>query len=254
MGRLWSVVCLAMMMSLAAPVVVPVEWTSAEAKRVRVKQSKPLKSSKSSRSEKSRRPERSEPRTAQKPSVATSEVASSPASSPIAWPLTLTLSTDQTSYRAGDLITIAVVADAACDLTLISIDGDGFASVLFPNEYEPNNLLNAEEPITIPGKNSAYQLRVKAPGTETLLGICAPPGTRPRGVVADYERYRFTLLGDWAAFTSSIDQREAEIVKNAAEAARKRKRKAPPLAPLLPPSDPGSQGRSLLLINVDEAH
>lgn len=175
-----------------------------------------------------------------------------PVPSPLYWPVTLTLSTDRPSYKPGDLMTIAVVADAVCELTLISIDGDGFAVVLFPNDYEPNNLMNAGMPLTVPRADAAYQLRAKKAGTETLLGICSPPGSRPRGIAADYERYRFTLLGDWAQFTSTIAEREAELVKTFAEERREHSRKAPVLTPLLPPSDPSSQGRSLILVPVRE--
>lgn len=185
--------------------------------------------------------------------MAATAVTGAPSPSAAVWPLTVTLSTDRPSYNAGDLMTIAVMTDAACDLTLISIDGDGFAVVLFPNEYEPNNLMSAGVPKTIPRIDAAYQLRAKKPGTETLLGICAPPGSRPRGIVADYERYRFTLLGEWTDYTATIPQREIEIVKMAADERRKRRRRAPPIAPLLPPSDPSSQGRSILLVQVNEA-
>lgn len=169
-----------------------------------------------------------------------------------AWNVNLTLSTDRPSYKAGDLMTIAAVADSACDLTLISIDVDGFAVVLFPNEYEPDNMMNAGMPVTVPRADAAYQLRAKKAGTETLLGICAPPGSRPRGIAPDYERYRFTLLGDWAQFTSTIAQREADIVKTFAEERRHRSRKAPVLTPLLPPSDSSSQGRSMILVPVSD--
>ncbi|MEQ1577244.1 MAG: DUF4384 domain-containing protein [Hyphomicrobium sp.] len=255
MVRRIAVLFLALVMGVMAPALLPDGWSGAHAKKSRSK----------TKSEQAHR----------KPAVKTIESQSGkaqslPVSSPNVQaqttlvptvapnlvndvPLTLSLSTDRPSYKQGELMTVAVVANAACNLTLISIDSEGFAVVVFPNEYEPNNMLNAGVPLTVPRVDAAYQLRAKGPGTETLLGICSPPGTRPRGIVADYERFRFTLLGDWPEFTTSIQQREIEIVKFAAEAQRKRRRRAPPLAPLLPPTDPSSQGRSILLVKVDEA-
>ncbi len=235
-------------MVLTMPALLPADWSAAHAKKTRQK----------IKVEKSRRPSVAA-RASSSPTSLAAVLPASPA--PVApavpmvftWPLILTLSTDRPSYNPGDLMTIAAVADAACDLTLVSIDRDGFAVVLFPNGYEPDNLMSAGVPKTIPRVDAAYQLRAKLPGTETLLGICAPPGTRPRGIVADYERYRFTLIGDWAEFTGTVAQREAEIVRAAKDAQRKRRRREAPLAPLLPPSDPPSQGRTLLLVQVNEA-
>jgi Domain of unknown function (DUF4384) len=253
MLRRWLALSLALAALAASPAVLPSDWTDAHAKRARSKSAK----SQSAKSQKQAQSKKSEPRANEAP--AASSAAATTAAAPGAlrtgfvWPLNLTLTTDRKDYAAGDLMTVAVVPDAACDLTLISIDGDGFATVLFPNEFEPDNQLNAGVPVTIPRLNAAYQLRVKRPGIETLLGVCSPPGSRPRGIVADYERYRFTLLGDWADFTATIEQREEDIVKASAEAQRKRSKKAAPLPPLLPSSDPSTEGRTVLLIGVGEA-
>lgn len=250
MVRLRAALCLALSLGLGlmAPALLPAEWSQAHAKKNRQK-------IKVERSNRAAPAQKNEPRSGTKPAepVAATAVTSAPSTLAVIWPSTVTLSTDRSSYNAGDLMTIAVMTDAACDLTLISIDSDGFAVVLFPNEYEPNNLMSAGVPKTIPRIDAAYQLRTKKPGTETLLGICAPPGSRPRGIVADYERYRFTLLGEWTDYTATIPQREIDIVKTAADERRKRRRRAPPLAPLLPPSDPSHQGRSILLVQVNEA-
>ena len=235
-----AVMCLALVMTVAMPAVLPTGWSDAYAKRSRGKIEKPRRT---------KTQKRTEPRTAPEPAIAMPQP--EPARPSFVWPFTVSLSTDRSNYKPGDLMTVTAVADAACDLTLISIDAEGFAVVLFPNEYEPDNLLPADTPITIPGASAAYQLRAKYPGTETLLGICSPPGTRPHGIVADYERYRFTLLGPWADFSTTIPQREAEIVKAAADAQRKRTRRQGPLPPLAPSSDTSSQGRSVLLVSVE---
>ena len=245
MVRRCLVFCLSLLMVAVAPALLPVDWSAAHAKRTRVKTVKAERAAAAKKSE----------QLLSLQTVAVVTPAAVPSAVPAtAWPATITLSTDRPAYKVGDLITVAAVSDAPCDLTLISVDGDGFASVLFPNEFEPDNLMSAGTPKTIPRSDAAYQLRAKAAGTETLLGICAPPGTRPRGIAADYERYRFTLLGNWSDFTTTIEQRETDIIKTAAEEHRKRSRRSPPLEPLLPPSDHSSQARSVLLFEVSEAN
>ena len=244
-----TILCLAVVLGLTSPALLPAGWSHAYAKKSRQK----IKVNLTPRAAPAKQNDARSGLKPAAPLAAATAVTAAPSPWAADGPLTVTLSTDRPSYNAGDLMTIAVMTDAACDLTLISIDGDGFAVVLFPNEYEPNNLMSAGVPKTIPRIDAAYQLRAKKPGTETLLGICAPPGSRPRGIVADYERYRFTLLGEWTDYTATIPQRENEIVKMAADERRKRRRRAPPIAPLLPPSDPSSQGRSILLVQVNEA-
>jgi len=257
MFRLFFAAILAALILVALPVVMPPAWLTAEAKPSRAQKSQ--KSQKTQTTQKTKSSgaksssKKSEAQGAEQSTTPLPAVSGEPAVPiPAVEPPVLTLSTDRSTYKAGDLLTVAAMSNKACDLTLISIDGDGFASVLFPNEFEPNNSHVAGAPISIPRSNAAYQLRVKRVGTEALLGICSPTGTRPRGIVADYERYRFTLLGDWVEFTDKIDQREREIVKAAAEAQRKRRRREPPLPPLMPHSLPSEQGRTLLLIEVDE--
>lgn len=240
------VLALTLAVAVSMPAVPPFVSSAAYAKASKAK-SKPAKTQHSERSK------RVQVSAASALLAAPVELTRAPTPPKFVWPLQVTLSTDRATYKAGDLMTIAAVADAACDLTVVSIDSDGFAIVLFPNEYEPNNLMNAGMPITIPKFDAAYQLRASRAGTETLLGICSPPGTRPLGIAADYERYRFTLLGNWSEFTMSLPQRELDIVKTDAAERRKRSRRAPVLAPLSPTSEVAGQGRSVLLISVGES-
>jgi hypothetical protein len=107
---------------------------------------------------------------------------------------------DKPRPQPGDVITIKAEADTACYLTVISVDAAGLATVLFPNDFEPDNLLAAGVPISIPGPEAPYQLRYKAEGSETLLGRCSTRSTPPVGIEHDFERQRFTVLGNWETF------------------------------------------------------
>ena len=61
----------------------------------------------------------------------------------------------------GDLITIKAEADNDCYLTVISVDATGVATVLFPNDFQPDNLVSAGQPVSIPGANAPFQLALQ---------------------------------------------------------------------------------------------
>jgi mono/diheme cytochrome c family protein len=100
----------------------------------------------------------------------------------------------------GDLVTIKAEADNACYLTVISVDASGVATVLFPSDFEPDNLLAAGQAVSVPGPSAPFQLRYKAEGSETILGRCSTSATPPVGIEHDFERQRFTVLGNWENF------------------------------------------------------
>lgn len=112
----------------------------------------------------------------------------------------LALWSDAPRHRAGDLVSFSVRTSAACNLTLISVDKAGRATVLFPSELDPDNAIPAGQVVRIPRDSAPYQLRMSNPGTETAVALCHPSAKLPEGVVPDYERQRFTVLGNWRNF------------------------------------------------------
>ncbi len=149
------------------------------------------------------------------------ETASIPAEAASA-PLRLRLWSDKAVYNSGQLASLTALASDDCFLTLIGIDRAGVATVLFPNEFEQDNALRGGSSITIPVNSATYQLRVKEPGTESVIGICSAQRRRLPGIVQDYERQRFTVLGNWRVFLSTADSLEAEIVKSGQAKGRSR--------------------------------
>ena len=104
-----------------------------------------------------------------------------------------------TTYQSGDLATFHARSNQDCYLTVVSLDRGGQATVLFPNEFEQNNLLAASKDLTLPSEGAAYQFRLRDKGRETLVGICQTGSKAPQGLQHDFERQRFTMLGDWRA-------------------------------------------------------
>ena len=249
MLRFGQIIAIVLGLSVAAPVLMPHLCTVAEARKSKRK-TKPVRAVVF----KPARPTRpSRPTIATAAVIAPVGAGAKPAEpvAPFVAPV-LTISTDKPRYKSGDLITIGVVADGRCDLTLIGIDSEDFATVLFPNDFDPDNQLNNGALISFPKLDAPYQLRVKAVGTEMLLGICSEPGHRPLGISADYERNRFTQIGDWSEFSVNKDAREKELQQLSADAialARSKRRKLP--ASPLPVSSIQSEGRTMVLVPVE---
>ncbi|AGK57897.1 hypothetical protein HYPDE_31113 [Hyphomicrobium denitrificans 1NES1] len=161
----------------------------------------------------------------------------------------------------GDLVTVKVEADNDCYLTVISVDAAGVATVLFPNDFEPDNLLSAAKPVSIPPAEAPFQLRYKSEGSETLLARCSTSATPPIGIEHDFEHQRFTALGNWENFIEDtlvtewelrVSPEKAERARFARSGALKRRRdrgeRIEPLRPDVPTDKPLRDGRAVLVL------
>ncbi len=136
--------------------------------------------------------------------------------------LKLALWTDAAVYRPGDLMTVYAQPSAPCHLTLISVNGAGKATVLFPSEFDPDNFVRPETPLTLPSAKAPYQFRLKELGAETLVAQCQTATKLQSGVEPDYERQRFTSLGSYENFLRTsyglegdpAKQRGSKLVKS----------------------------------------
>jgi mono/diheme cytochrome c family protein len=131
--------------------------------------------------------------------------------------LKVDLWTDQPSYRVGDLLTVHVQSNGPCHLNLMSIDKVGKATVLFPNEFEPDNMIGSKVH-AFPNDKSAYQFRLREKGYETIVAVCLAGAKLMAGIEPDYERQRFTILGNFENFlrtsiSTETSERRAPVVK-----------------------------------------
>ncbi len=132
----------------------------------------------------------------------------------------LSLRLDPPRPIAGDLVTLTAEANADCYLTVISVDAKSKATVLFPNEFEPDPLLRAGESASVPNPEAPYQLRFKALGPETILARCSTSPKPPMGIEHDFERQKFTPLGNWEVFIQDTLITDAEM-RNSPEKAQR---------------------------------
>lgn len=168
--------------------------------------------------------------------------------------LGVSLWSDRPSYRVGDLVTFNVQASEDCYLTLIDIDAAGKATVLFPNDFEQENLISAGSTVRIPSEKSPYQLRFKEKGQETAVAVCSLNQKLPAGIALDYERQRFPSLGLWRNFLSLSQTEAIEAARNGGHPkpqprpARGRTAEAKPEPA---PTKPDMQGRTAIAVTVE---
>jgi len=158
--------------------------------------------------------------------------------------IALGLWTDRTTYKPGDLMTVYAQPSAPCYLTLISVTASGKATVLFPSEFDPDNLVRPDAPFSLPGEKAHYQFRLKDPGTETIIGRCQTVAKLPAGVEPDYERQRFTVLGNYENFLRTSYGLDTDAARQRAAAARAAKS-------ILPvPKDPKPEAMARAAVSI----
>ncbi|HMN36144.1 MAG TPA: DUF4384 domain-containing protein [Hyphomicrobium sp.] len=130
---------------------------------------------------------------------------------------------DKSNPAPGELIVISAQADSDCYLTITNVDASGRATVIFPNDFEPDNLLSTGKPMRLPGADAPYQLRRKEDGRELIIAQCSTSAAPPMGIEHEFGRQRFTVLGDWENFIEDAVVTEADLRKNPEKAARARR-------------------------------
>ncbi|MGQ0456732.1 MAG: DUF4384 domain-containing protein [Hyphomicrobium sp.] len=132
----------------------------------------------------------------------------------------LSLRLDPPRPLAGDLVTVTAESDADCYLTIISVDAKSKATVIYPNDFETDYLLPAGKTLTVPGPEAPYQLRFRALGPETILARCSTSPKPPMGIEHDFQRQRFTALGNWEVFIHDTLLTDSEMRNNPEKAQR----------------------------------
>ncbi len=114
--------------------------------------------------------------------------------------IAIELLADKPVYTPGDALGLTVKTSTDCYLTVVSIDQRGRGTVIFPSDFEQNNYISAGRLLRLPGESAPYIFRLRERGRETVTAICSPSGGSIDGIKHDFERQRFTDLGDYATF------------------------------------------------------
>lgn len=166
----------------------------------------------------------------------------------------LMLQTDKDAYARGDPLTLRVRSRSDCQLTLVSIDARGRGTVLFPNDFEPAYRLVAGEEVKVPRTDAGYLLRLNEPGRERVVALCnkATSGAVD-GIRHDFERQRFTDLGDYRAFLARALATPAVAppqVQKPVETVRRGRRRVVRSRPSVPVPEPRADPAKILRTGI----
>lgn len=175
----------------------------------------------------------------------------------------IVLKTSKAGYRPGDLLTITARASATCNMTIVNVDATGRGTVIFPNDFEQNNVVEAGAILRLPSDAAPYQFRLKDKGRETIVAVCNSVHKTADGIVHDFEKQRFTELGDYRgfisrAFAADHDDRRVTVRGADPKVRRARRGRAEPVAPPAVARDDKSagdgrdvQGRTAIQIDIN---
>jgi hypothetical protein len=166
----------------------------------------------------------------------------------------LVIRTGAAAAKAGDSLTLRVRTSQPCYLTLINVDRSGRGTVVFPNDFEQNNYLETGKELRIPADGAPYVFRLRDAGRETVIGHCMTVSKSPPGIRHDFERQRFTELGEYRAFLNRTGANEPAQAKAAAAPApepkgARRRTTRPPAATTAPQKGEG-QARVAVQVEV----
>jgi hypothetical protein len=80
------------------------------------------------------------------------------------------------TFRAGEAVVLEVSASRPCYLIVLNLDSEGHIGLLFPNEYDGENRIAADERVRLPRPGKPFEIRVEpagpaSPSREQLLVI-----------------------------------------------------------------------------------
>lgn len=108
----------------------------------------------------------------------------------------LALISDSSGYKVNDLPVFTVTSEESCFLTLINIDDKDHATVIYPNQYQQDNFIEAGTDLKFPTDDSPFQYRLGDPGTETVIALCSLKDKPVDNIEVDHKE-AFKDLGDY---------------------------------------------------------
>lgn len=164
--------------------------------------------------------------------------------------LEVSLWTEKLSYRLQDLVVLTAQTNRDCNLTVVNVDTRGEATVLFPSDSDPDNAVKAGSKIRIPSDIEPYQLRATEAGQETFIAICTLNRKRPLGIDQDFDRQRFSILGNWRTFVKTAATRESLIGRSDTPRQRRARAKAAAAAATTT-TTPEQEARAAIYVKIE---
>jgi hypothetical protein len=168
----------------------------------------------------------------------------------------LALFPNEEDFRVGAPLTLTVQPDLDCFLTLINVDQHGRTTILFPNKFNQNNKILANQALKVPGNEvGGFQLIFRDPGKETVIAKCNASGNRFPGIDHNFDQSAFTSFGDYNDYvTRALEPRKRQIVVVGTGEAATSTTTQPgePAAAYVPPPEEPSPGYEAPAVDYDE--
>lgn len=85
--------------------------------------------------------------------------------------IAVSMSPNQTQYKAGDYLELTLRAEKDCYITLLNWDSHGNFTKLFPNKYQEDNFIRGGETVHFPPKSAGFRLQLPGPVTKEMLKL-----------------------------------------------------------------------------------
>lgn len=167
----------------------------------------------------------------------------------------LALFPNEEEFKVGGKVTLTVKPDLDCFLTLINVDQQGRTTVLFPNKFNQDNKVLANEELKVPGaKIGGFELVFRDPGKETVIAKCNASGNRFPGIDHNFDQSAFTTFGDYDDYVSrALEPRKRQIVVvGTGESTTSSEQPAEQIAAYVPPPVEPTPGYEAPPIDYDE--
>jgi hypothetical protein len=118
------------------------------------------------------------------------------------------------TYAVGETVRLFVKPNKDAYITVVNVGASGASTVLFPNQFQPNNFVAANQVREIPGQGSPAQITVSGPVGSELIKVMA--ATRADPLVP---QQNLQPAGPWQKINVSVDNwgRDLQITMNQAQ-------------------------------------
>ena len=131
--------------------------------------------------------------------------------------LRLSLYANKSVYMINDKPVFTARSDRECYLNIINIDGKGDATVIFPNKFQQDNRITADQDFVFPSADASFDFKFSEPGKETVVAVCDTTG-EAIDIAHAYDDNAFTPLGDTKTALRKIEVQERKKPEVAAQA------------------------------------
>ena len=127
----------------------------------------------------------------------------------------ISLFSDKSEYKVHEHAVFTVKSEEDCFLTLINVDAKDKATVIFPNKFQQEHHLKANEELHFPGKGASFKFQLQDPGKETVVALCRKTKAESKGIRHNFKKSAFTAIGDYNKYaTRAIKVVPTVIVKD----------------------------------------